>query len=84
MKRSKFTEEQIIAILREQGQRIRRRREDGRGLSQAREQRCFVSCLEGEVWPHGAVRSEAAEDARACRGHSDSDSLEVSTVIPCV
>lgn len=55
MKRSKFTEEQIIAILREQGQRIRRRREDGRGLPQSRYQRCHPLCLEGEVRRHGAV-----------------------------
>jgi hypothetical protein len=71
MKRSKFTEAQIIAILRveeEQGM-VRGTipptrgggREDRRDLSQARDQRCHVPRLEGEIRRYGAVRGQAAE-----------------------
>ena len=64
MKRSKFTEERIIALLREQGRPVCRRGEDGRGLPSARDQHLDFLRLEGEVWGHGAVRDEASEGAR--------------------
>lgn len=59
--RPKFMEEQIIAMLREQGRRIRRSREDGRSLPQARDQWYDVLRLEGEVRRHGASRRQEAE-----------------------
>lgn len=61
MMRPKFTEEQIFAMLREQGRRIRRWREDGRSLPQARDQWYDVLRLEGEVRRHGASRRQEAE-----------------------
>ena len=64
MKRSKFTEEQIIGILREQGRRIRRRCEDGGAVPQARDQQRDVLRLEGQVRRDGSVRREAAEGSR--------------------
>ena len=59
MKRSKFTEEQIIAILREQGAGAKTAE-----VSEARDQRCHVLCLEGEfggMEPSEAKRLEALE-----------------------
>ena len=59
MKRSKFTEEQIIGILREQEAGGK----DCWGLPSARDQWRHVICLEGEVWRYGTVRGKAAEGA---------------------
>jgi hypothetical protein len=60
MKRSRFTEEQIIGIL----------KEHQAGLSaselvpEARDQRCDLLQLALEVWRHGGQRGQAAEAAR--------------------
>jgi len=37
---------------------------DRRGLPQARDQQRDVLRLEGEIWRHGGLRGQAAEDAR--------------------
>ena len=60
MKRSRFSEEQIIAILRESGGGG----EDGRCMPQARRQRGDLLQMEGQVRRPGRVRRPPAEGAR--------------------
>ena len=60
MKRSKFTEEQIIGILRGAGSRC----EDGGAVPSARDQQRDLLRVEGQVRRDGRVGREAAEGAR--------------------
>ena len=59
MKRKRFTEEQIIGVLRG----ARAGYEDGRSVPQARDQRGDLLQLEEQVRRPGRVRGQAAEAA---------------------
>src|SRR5215469_8930571 len=59
MKRSRFSEEQIIGILQEQEAGAK----TGGGVPQARRQRCDLLQVEGQVWRDGGVGGPAAEGA---------------------
>ena len=69
MKQSRFTEEQIIGILKEHGEACQRhwferhaeRRFRCRSVPQAWRQRCDRLQMEGQVWRHGGQRGQAAE-----------------------
>ena len=60
MKRSRFSEEQIIGILKEHQAGAER----GRALPEARRQRADMLRMALEVWRHGGVGCGAAEGAR--------------------
>lgn len=57
MKRARFTDEQIIGMLKELGERP----EDGRCLPQAWNIRGNLLQIQGEVWRYGCLRRSEAE-----------------------
>ncbi len=59
MKKQRFTEEQIIGILREQGGR----REDGGFGSRIRDFAGDALQLESQIWRHGGFRGQASKGA---------------------
>ena len=69
MKRSKFTDEQILAIVK----RRRGRPEGRRSVPHARHHRADVLPLEGEVRRDGAQRDAAAEAARGREPPAEAD-----------
>jgi len=66
MRKSRFTEAQIIGMIKEQGSSVKRliqwinrsaeRNADCGGVSQARPEHGDVLQTEGQVWRHGGVR----------------------------
>lgn len=63
MRKSSFTEAQIIGVFKEQGLRIDRRLADLRAVLEAWAESRDVLQAEGQVWRDGPVRRQAAEAA---------------------
>ena len=73
MRKSRFSEAQIIGMIKEQGSSVKRltqwinrsaeRDADGGGVPQARAQPSDVLHAEAQVWRHGGVRSCQAENS---------------------